>query len=232
MGRDWPAQDIAPLIALVDDPRHRDRRGRHLPPVRGAGARHPRPAPAAPHRARPRRDRRRAAEARGRDLRLSRHPALARRASSASSRTSCKAIREAFATPRRTEILDWDADVEDEDLIQREDMVVTVSPRRLHQARAALDLPGAAPRRQGPLRHGDAGRGFRHAPVRRQHPHAGAVLLLPAARPTRRRSGGCRSRRRTPAARRSSTCCRSSRASASPRSCRCPRTRRPGSGST
>jgi DNA gyrase subunit A len=23
MGRDWPAQDIAPLIALVDDPRHR-----------------------------------------------------------------------------------------------------------------------------------------------------------------------------------------------------------------
>src|SRR5207237_6077096 len=37
------------------------------------------------------------------------------------------AVRQAFATPRRTEILDWDADVEDEDLIQREDMVVTVS---------------------------------------------------------------------------------------------------------
>jgi DNA gyrase subunit A len=37
------------------------------------------------------------------------------------------AIRDAFATPRRTEILDWAADVEDEDLIQREDMVVTVS---------------------------------------------------------------------------------------------------------
>src|SRR5690606_36893475 len=37
------------------------------------------------------------------------------------------AIRDAFATPRRTEILDWAADVEDEDLIQRADMVVTVS---------------------------------------------------------------------------------------------------------
>ena len=32
-----------------------------------------------------------------------------------------------FATPRRTEILDSDADMEDEDLIQREDMVVLVS---------------------------------------------------------------------------------------------------------
>src|SRR5690606_1558318 len=37
------------------------------------------------------------------------------------------AVRDAFATPRKTEILDWAADVEDEDLIQREDMVVTVS---------------------------------------------------------------------------------------------------------
>ena len=36
-------------------------------------------------------------------------------------------MREAFATPRKTQILDWDSDVEDEDLIQREDMVVTVS---------------------------------------------------------------------------------------------------------
>ena len=36
-------------------------------------------------------------------------------------------IRDAFAIPRRTEILEADADMEDEDLIQREDMVVTVS---------------------------------------------------------------------------------------------------------
>ena len=37
------------------------------------------------------------------------------------------AIRSEFATPRRTEIVDNDGEVEDEDLIQREDMVVTVS---------------------------------------------------------------------------------------------------------
>jgi DNA gyrase subunit A len=37
------------------------------------------------------------------------------------------AAKQAFATPRKTQILDWDADVDDEDLIQREDMVVTVS---------------------------------------------------------------------------------------------------------
>ena len=36
-------------------------------------------------------------------------------------------IRDSFATPRRTKIMDWEADVDDEDLIQREDMVVTVS---------------------------------------------------------------------------------------------------------
>ena len=52
---------------------------------------------------------------------------------------------------------------------------------RLRQARAAVDLPDAAPRRQGPLRHADPRRGFRVAAVRRLDAHAGAVLLL--ARP-------------------------------------------------
>ncbi len=37
------------------------------------------------------------------------------------------AVRDAFAVPRRTEIIDGDADVEDEDLIAREDMVITVT---------------------------------------------------------------------------------------------------------
>ena len=37
------------------------------------------------------------------------------------------AIKTEFATPRRTEIIENDGEVEDEDLIQREDMVVTVS---------------------------------------------------------------------------------------------------------
>jgi len=36
-------------------------------------------------------------------------------------------VRAAFAVPRRTQIVDGDADVEDEDLIAREDMVITVT---------------------------------------------------------------------------------------------------------
>jgi DNA gyrase subunit A len=36
-------------------------------------------------------------------------------------------VREAFAVPRRTAIVDGDAEVEDEDLIAREDMVITVT---------------------------------------------------------------------------------------------------------
>lgn len=36
-------------------------------------------------------------------------------------------VKTAFAVPRRTEIVDGDADVEDEDLIAREDMVITVT---------------------------------------------------------------------------------------------------------
>ncbi|HEY8565361.1 MAG TPA: DNA gyrase subunit A [Beijerinckiaceae bacterium] len=126
MGRDWPAQDIAPLIALVDDPRHR---------VAEDGTY-------------------RLSEAQARailELRLQRLTALGREeigdelkklADEISDyldilrsrarimgiiKDELAAVREAFATPRRTQILDWDADVDDEDLIQREDMVVTVS---------------------------------------------------------------------------------------------------------
>ncbi|WP_244270230.1 DNA gyrase subunit A [Leisingera aquaemixtae] len=36
-------------------------------------------------------------------------------------------VRDNFAVPRRTEIVDWSGDMEDEDLIEREDMVVTVT---------------------------------------------------------------------------------------------------------
>ncbi|WP_272007500.1 DNA gyrase subunit A [Roseovarius sp. ZX-A-9] len=36
-------------------------------------------------------------------------------------------VRDLFAVPRRTEIVDWSGDMEDEDLIEREDMVVTVT---------------------------------------------------------------------------------------------------------
>ena len=37
------------------------------------------------------------------------------------------AVRDQFAVPRRTEIVDWAGDMDDEDLIEREDMVVTVT---------------------------------------------------------------------------------------------------------
>jgi DNA gyrase subunit A len=36
-------------------------------------------------------------------------------------------VKEQFAVPRRTEIIDWSGDMDDEDLIEREDMVVTIT---------------------------------------------------------------------------------------------------------
>ena len=36
-------------------------------------------------------------------------------------------VKQLFAVPRRTEIIDWGGDLEDEDLIEREDMVVTIT---------------------------------------------------------------------------------------------------------
>jgi DNA gyrase subunit A len=126
MGRDWPAGDIAPLIALVDDPRHR---------VADDGTY-------------------RLSETQARailDLRLQRLTALGRDeigdelrklAAEISDyldilrsrerimtiiKQELSDVREAFATPRKTIIQDYDSDVDDEDLIQREDMVVTVS---------------------------------------------------------------------------------------------------------
>ncbi|KQT57043.1 DNA gyrase subunit A [Methylobacterium sp. Leaf456] len=126
MARDWPAHDIAPLIALVDDPRYR---------VAEDGTY-------------------RLSEIQARailDLRLQRLTALGRdevgdelkkladeiadyldilrsRARiQAIVKTELAEVRALFATPRRTEIVDYDSSVDDEDLIAREDMVVTVS---------------------------------------------------------------------------------------------------------
>ena len=41
--------------------------------------------------------------------------------------TELHEVKDLFAVPRRTEIVDWSGDMEDEDLIEREDMVVTVT---------------------------------------------------------------------------------------------------------
>ena len=126
MARDWPARDMAPLITLIADPRHvlREDGTYRLSEVQARAIL---------------------------DLRLARLTALGRdeiaellnklAAEIADLldilgsrlrifdiiRSELEAIKTAFATPRRTEILDSDADMEDEDLIQREDMAVTVS---------------------------------------------------------------------------------------------------------
>lgn len=42
-------------------------------------------------------------------------------------RTELEEVKQQFAVPRRTEIVEWSGDMEDEDLIEREDMVVTVT---------------------------------------------------------------------------------------------------------
>jgi DNA gyrase subunit A len=126
MSRAWPARDMAPLIALIADPRHA------LAEDGTCWLSE--------------------AQARGiLDLRLQRLTALGRDEIAAAlnklaeeiaehlailgSRARVRAIirdelaaaKTAFATPRRTQILDSDSDMEDEDLIQREDMVVLVS---------------------------------------------------------------------------------------------------------
>ncbi len=126
MERDWPARDVEPLIRLIDDPRHQ---------VQEDGTY-------------------KLSEEQARailELRLQRLTALGRdeiddelkkigaeisdfldilrsRARIQEIvRTEMLEIKEEFATPRRTEIVEGGADFDEEDLIQREDMVVTVS---------------------------------------------------------------------------------------------------------
>jgi DNA gyrase subunit A len=87
-------------------------------------------------------------------------------------------VRDEFGTPRRTEIIDGGADMEDEDLIQREDMVVTVTHEG-YIKRVPLSIYRAQARggkgRSGMSTKDD---GFRDAAVRGQHAHADPVLLL------------------------------------------------------
>ena len=97
-------------------------------------------------------------------------------------REELAAVRTAFATPRKTEIAAAADGIDDEDLIEREDMVVTVTMQGYIKRTHARHVPRAAPRRQGPRRHGDQGRGYRHQAVRDEHAHAGAVLLDRAAK--------------------------------------------------
>jgi len=126
MTREWPARDVVALVELIADPRHK---------VSAKGTY-------------------RLSEDQARailDLRLQRLTALGRDEVGDELKTlgeqigdyldilrsrarivsivkdELTAIKTEFGTPRRTEILEMEGEVEDEDLIQREDMVVTVS---------------------------------------------------------------------------------------------------------
>jgi len=126
MSRDWPAKDVATMMMLIDDPRHR---------IAEDGT------------ARLSMEQAKAIL----DLRLQRLTALGRDEIAEELdklaveiadyldilrsrarvqgivRDELTAVKNEFATPRRTVIVDQEGEVEDEDLIQREDMVVTVS---------------------------------------------------------------------------------------------------------
>src|SRR5947209_4638816 len=126
MSRDWPAKDVAAMITLIDDPRHR---------LAEDGT------------ARLSFEQARAIL----DLRLQRLTALGREEIGeeldklaieiadyldilrsrarvqAIVKTELAEVKAEFATPRKTVIIEQEGEVEAEDLIQREDMVVTVS---------------------------------------------------------------------------------------------------------
>ncbi|MCT8328752.1 DNA gyrase subunit A [Albidovulum sediminis] len=126
MTRRWPAADIAPYIRLIDDPTHKmNEDGTYnLSEVQARAIL---------------------------DLRLQRLTAMgvkevtdeledlaakikdyleilsSRERIMAIISTELNEVKAAFAVPRRTEIVDWAGDLEDEDLIEREDMVVTIT---------------------------------------------------------------------------------------------------------
>jgi DNA gyrase subunit A len=126
MERRWPAHDIAPYIRLIDDPSH---------PINDDGTYN-------------------LSEVQARailDLQLQRLTQLgvktitdelealaakikdyleilgSRDRIMAIISDELREVKQLFAVPRRTEIVDWAGDMEDEDLIEREDMVVTIT---------------------------------------------------------------------------------------------------------
>ncbi len=147
MERDWPAKDVAPLVELIADPRHKvSSEGTYKLSEEQAKA--------------------------ILDLRLQRLTALGRdeigdelmglgaqiadyleilrsRARIvAIVKTELTDLKEQFGTPRRTEITEMMGEVEDEDLIQREDMVVTAPTRATSSVYRSRPI-GAASWRKG-----------------------------------------------------------------------------------
>jgi DNA gyrase subunit A len=126
MSRDWPARDVEAMITLIDDPRHR---------INADGT-----ARLSLEQARAILDLRlQRLTALGRDeikeeldklaLEIKDHLDILRSRARVQGivKTELAEIKKEFATPRRTVIIEQEGEVEDEDLIQREDMVVTVS---------------------------------------------------------------------------------------------------------
>lgn len=126
MERDWPARDVAPLIALIDDPRHRmnedgtfklsDEQARAilaltLSRLTALGVNEI------------------GAELNGLGTDIAEYLSILRSRERVMQivRDELTAIKEQFNSPRLTTIDDAAGDFEDEDLIAREDMVVTVT---------------------------------------------------------------------------------------------------------
>ncbi len=126
MARDWPAKDMAPLIVLIADPRHTltaegtyrlsDEQARAILDLRLQRL-------TALGRDEIAEELQKLAEEIKDYLEILRSRARVLRII----KDELTEIRNEFATPRRTEIVENEGEVEDEDLIQREDMVVTVS---------------------------------------------------------------------------------------------------------
>ncbi len=126
MTRRWPAEEIAPFIALIDDPTHKmnDDGTYNLSETQARAIL---------------------------DLRLQRLTQLgvkevtdeleelaarikdyldilrSRERIMGIIAAELREVKDAYAVPRRTEIVDWSGDMDDEDLIEREDMVVTIT---------------------------------------------------------------------------------------------------------
>ena len=91
------------------------------------------------------------------------------------------AIKDEYATPRRTKIEDIEYDTDIESLIQREEMVVTVTEAG-YIKRVPLNAYKAQKRGgKGQVGHGDQGRRLCYPSVRGFNAHASLVLLVQGA---------------------------------------------------
>ncbi|WFE74526.1 DNA gyrase subunit A [Halomonas sp. M1] len=126
MTRRWPAMDIAPYIRLIDDPSHtmNDDGTYNLSEVQARAILELRLQRLTAMGVKEVTDELESLAAKIKDyLDILRSRARVMEIIG----TELREVRDAFAVPRRTEIVDWAGDMDDEDLIEREDMVVTIT---------------------------------------------------------------------------------------------------------